>query len=1152
MPNWNRLFKLSTRLTRFAVVILLIGIAAAQFARAGDPAPAAWTGTLSEASGKPVAQAEVELREANSGKRRQAVTDARGGFAFADLAAGEYSLSVRWQGRTVKAAAPLKISAGQALDTGLQLGAGGVELVAHRVAAETAKQATGGEVLSSQQVADLPLNGRDFSQLLLLAAGTMTDTNGAANFTQQFAVNGQRGTTGVFAMDGIDTTDPEMGGSTFSNFNVDAIQEIKASSGVMPAEIGHGAAGFTNIVTKSGADQLHGSVFEFARNSAFDARNFFDRRNIANPERIPYFVRNEFGFTNGGPVVLPGVYDGRHRTFYFGQYQGFRQILGTTQVLSVPTAEERQGLDTTAFAGDTLRVPVNPQMAAVLADYPLPNDPIGAYGVRTFATSAKVLTDTDQFSLRIDHRISDQAAFFARFNFANVTGPLTNPDQTAINPSYAIRFLDHQRNAGMTYTRTSSPNFIWESSLGFIRATPFFPSINSTQPALEFGDGLYEPINSADGSVIGAFGNLLQARQNFTVVHGTHTLKWGWEIRQNRDATVFGTNPNGLYTFGGGPAYSPVEIPSASGRHNIQVGDLLPDSLTGLLTATPFSYTISLASPEAATGDRFNEASLHRQAYNFYIQDDWKAAPRVHVSYGLRYEFDTRFSEPKDRTSGPVFVGPDGQPVRSWDPGVSQQLLVRIEPPYQNDWRGWGPRLAIELRESEHTVWHAGAAITTRLPNLFQEDFSTGAAPFMVQPTLSAKPGVSVPFENAVTHFNLPIPYTPLGQPVFPTSRTTDVLPNTAMNVQRYETDLAAATPGHQLQPLSIYGMMPDFADGYIQSYTAGVDHEWGDVKFSAAYVGTMGVRLPSIVYPNGYTGADANFAPFTSFDSAGDVLGGFGPEALMSSRSHSTYHALQAGVEKTSPRLGLEFQASYTLSKSLDDTSATLGGFLGSSGTLLQASPQNPSNPGAEKGPSTFDTTHVFTISLIEALPFDQITALRPLGRKLTTGWQFLNITTLTSGSPFTVFSGIQQTGVGSTGADRPDQIAQPDFSTRRTVREDYFGRGADNPSFFPIPINLPGGSGPNAGKFGTLGRDTFRGPDFHDLDMSLIKDTPLGKRGNSEAATLEFRAEFFNVFNLVNFGLPSNVVLGSGFGLINKTAGPSRQIQFSLKLNY
>ena len=194
----------------------------------------------------------------------------------------------------------------------------------------------------------------------------------------------------------------------------------------------------------------------------------------------------------------------------------------------------------------------------------------------------------------------------------------------------------------------------------------------------------------------------------------------------------------------------------------------------------------------------------------------------------------------------------------------------------------------------------------------------------------------------------------------------------------------------------------------------------------------------------------------------------------------------------------------------------------------------------------------HVFTVSVIQLLPFDRVGFLQPLGKALTRGWQFLNITTLMSGSPFSVYSGIQQTGVGAGGADRPDLVARPDFSTSRHVRDDYFGRGADNTSFFNIPINLPVGTGPNHGRFGTLGRDTFRGPGFHNFDVALIKDTPFGRRGNSELGTVEFRAEFFNVFNIVNFGLPSNVLRGSGFGIISKTAGTSRQIQFSLKLIY
>ena len=166
--------------------------------------------------------------------------------------------------------------------------------------------------------------------------------------------------------------------------------------------------------------------------------------------------------------------------------------------------------------------------------------------------------------------------------------------------------------------------------------------------------------------------------------------------------------------------------------------------------------------------------------------------------------------------------------------------------------------------------------------------------------------------------------------------------------------------------------------------------------------------------------------------------------------------------------------------------------------------------------------------------------------------GWQLLAIGTALTGLPFTVYSGMQQTGVGSNGSDRPDQIGAPVVSTSRTVREDYFGRGVDNPSFFAIPVHVTGGTGPNQGRFGSLGRNTFRGPGFHNLDAALVKDTPLFSSAGNERDTLQFRGEFFNVFNLVNFGLPANIVSGPGFGEITKTAGSSRQIQFSLKLIY
>jgi hypothetical protein len=1118
----------------FGVMFCLLGVA---FAQPGG----SWKGTLRDQAGRPVSGARIELRGGAAAETR---TGADGSFVFDGLVPGSYTLAVRTASGVAAAAALLEFAAGAARKDSLRLtGDGAVTLVAADAAgAETA----GGEQLSGRQVSALPLNKRDFSQLLLLAAGTRTDTNGAANFTQQFTVNGQRGTATVFSLDGADVTDPEMGGATFSNFNVDAIQEINSSAGVLPASFGHGAAGYTEIASKSGVNDWHGSVFEFVRNAAFDARNFFDRRSVAQPGRIPGFNRHEFGVTNGGALR-------RDRTFYFVQYQGFRQVLGTTQVLPVPTAEERLGRDSTAFPGDVLTVPVDPRMRAVLARYPLPNDSGGPYGARTYAISSKIRTVTDQFSGRVDHTISAKAHLYARFSLNNVDGPLTNPSQTAIDPSFAIPFFDHQRSLAVSYARTVSPNLTWNTTLGYVRSTPNFPTINQTQPALNFADGLYEGFNTPAGSVIGAYGNLFQLRQDVAWTRGAHAWKFGADIRLNRDTTIFGTAPNGAYAFGGGAAYSPVEIRSRSGLHDIHKGDLLPDTLSGFLTATPFSYTVTAAPPLFAQGERMGDSAVRREAYEFYAQDTWKVSPKLAVTYGLRYEVNTRIKEGRLRTSGIVFEDGAGRQVDPATPGAKARFLINNQPPYGMDWNGWGPRVAIDWRVSEHTLWRAGGAIVTLLPNVWQDNSVTGSLPYVVAPLVTAGPGSPVPFQNSPLKLTLPPAYTPAGKPVYPSGNSVDVPANTEMDVLRYERDLAALSGNPQVQPVTVSSMDPHFRNGYIGTYTAGVERKIGDLTASADYVATVGVSLARLEYPNGYSGADPAFAPYTLFDAAGQANGGYGPVTLIASHSHSSFHSLQAALGKSSLRAGLGFQASYTFSKSLDDTSSVLGGFLtGSSGTVLQATPQNPRDRRGEKGPSTFDVTHAFSLSAIQQLPLERAAWLRPLGRRVTGGWQLLGIAAVTSGSPFTVYSGIQQTGLGSNNADRPDQVGTPVLSTSRTIREDYFGLGANNPSLFAIPVGVPGGTGPNRGRFGTLGRNTLRGPAFHNLDVSLVKDTPVGRAANRERAVMEFRAEVFNIFNTVNFGLPANIVTGPGFGVISRTAGPSRQIQLSLKLLY
>jgi hypothetical protein len=1084
-----------------------------------------WSGELRNDKGEPVLNGSIRLIGAHG--EVVANTSDAGAFRFVGLAADKYTLVVVIGGVEHRYPETLELSA-ESLPMVVTVSKSGKVRVVSRTGETTI--GTGGEKLSSQTVSAIPLNKRDFSQLLLLAAGTMTDSNGQTNFTQQFAINGQRGVEATFAMDSADTSDPEMGGAAFSNFNVDAVEEIRSSSGWMPAEIGRGGAGFTNVITRSGAGGFHGSIFEFLRNSALDARNFFDHPTLAEPGRIPPFRRNEFGFTNGGPIVVPHVYDGRGKSFYFIQYQGFRQVLGTSQVFPVPTEAERQGIDTTAYSGDTLTIMPDAKIAAVLARYPLPNNPTGSYGVNTFAGASKVTTNANQFSIRLDQELPKNAHLTARFNFNNLFGPTTNPDQTAIDPSFGVVYMDHQRNGAITYTKTVSPRFAFESGLSLTRTTPQFPTANHTDPAIKFNDGSFEAFNSAGGSVMSAFGNLFQVRQAFTWTTSKHVVKGGGEVRLNRDTTYFGTSPNGEYDFGGGTVYSPVEITSASHTHDVHVGDKLPDTLSAFLTGSAFVYTTAVAPPFISGGAHIGPAAISRNGFAVYLQDTYKISPRFVLDYGVRWEAYTPISERAKRTAS--FLGPDG----------GTQYAVNPQPGYRHQWAEFAPRVQIDWRVAGSLHVHAGGGITTIPPNIWQDNFLTGAVPYVIYPHITATASAPIPYGFQITSAQLPTFYSTSGQQLFADGKTNTTAPNTVLDVERYQNGLAALTPGAQFTPLNLAAISPRFGNGYLQTWTVGAERQFGKLTADAAYVGTASAKLPRISSPNGYSGAGPAFAPYTQFNSANEAIGGYGTEQVIVATAHSSYHALQTSLSGQLPHGGPGVQISYTWSKALDDTSGVAGG-IGGTGAVSNPLPQDPLDNHPEKGPASFDVAHSFTASLAQDLQLEKVDMLQGINRRFTAGWELLSISTISSGLPFTVYSGQQQTEAGLGGVDRPDQIATPDLSTARPNRVDYFGKGLDNGSYFTIPD----------GSFGTLGRDTFRGPAYYDFDFSLIKDTPVGRRSaGGELFDVQFRSEFFNLFNVANFGLPANTIKGAGFGEISKTAGTSRQIQFSVKLLY
>ena len=476
----------------------------------------------------------------------------------------------------------------------------------------------------------------------------------------------------------------------------------------------------------------------------------------------------------------------------------------------------------------------------------------------------------------------------------------------------------------------------------------------------------------------------------------------------------------------------------------------------------------------------------------------------------------------------------------------AQEFGVNPRAGYQTEKNGWGPRVQAIWQVSSKLQAHAGGGITVIPPNIWQDNFLTGSTPFAVMPKLLSAANAPIHYGFQITPAQLPHTYSLTGVDIFAAGGSKSVAPNAAMDVNRYEQDVASLTPGHVVSDLVLNGIDRNFGNGRLYTWTAGLERKFGNLTGDASYVGTAAEKLPRTSYPNAYPGASAAFAPLTQFDSSGNVIGGFGSENEVTATAHSTYHALQTSLSGAMGHGGPGIQASYTWAKSIDDTSGVI---------IAQGAPQNPYDTHPEKGPSTFDIANGFGLSVAQDLHLDGIRFLRPVGKK---GYRRLGAARASPASararPSPSTPACSRPARGQTESTDPTRSPQPHLSTARQERQDYFGEGANNAAdFFSIPIHVAGGTGPNQGRFGTLGRNTFRGPAFYNFDFALIKDTPFGRRkSGAELVNLQFRGEFFNLFNIVTMGLPANILTGSGFGEISKTAGNSRQIQFSLKLIY
>jgi hypothetical protein len=380
-----------------------------------------------------------------------------------------------------------------------------------------------------------------------------------------------------------------------------------------------------------------------------------------------------------------------------------------------------------------------------------------------------------------------------------------------------------------------------------------------------------------------------------------------------------------------GEGWSQALFPAWRGLVQDDTAQHIAHAISALLAGSPFAYTRAVVPSYFSNGKNIGPAADSRSAFEFYAEDSWKATPRIILNYGLRYELYTPISERAKRSSG-VYTPPGG----------GQEFLINPQPRYRSTMNNWGPRFELNYLFSDRFRGHAGAGLTTILPNIWQDNDLTGGLPFVISPRVTAAPGAQVPYGFQISPAQLPRVYTPAGTEIFADGETNDVQPNTLLDVGRLELDIASLCG--QPSPLNVQGISRGFGNAGLGTWTLGLERSLGNVTASVTYVGTTAWKLARISSPNAYPGATARFAQFTEFTAAGVPVGGLGTESVVTPTSHSNYHALQLSAAGPTGHGGPGIQASYTYSKSIDDTSS-VGGTSATStvGAMAQAAPQNP-----------------------------------------------------------------------------------------------------------------------------------------------------------------------------------------------------------------
>lgn len=1058
----------------------------------GDPT-ATILGRVTDPSGSSIAGAQIVVHNNATGIERSTVSTATGDFAVTLLPiSGVYTLSVSSQGFETQRISGIQLQVDQDARFDVSLKIGSIsQTVTAQAEAPVINTDSGsiGQVIENRTILELPLNGRNFAQLATLTASAVVGPpNGSPTGFTTIAVSGGHAGKTEFLLDGITNQEQLFDGIQFTP-SVDAIQEFKVQANSFSAEYGRGAA-VINGTIKAGTNEFHGDIYEFLRNSYLDAKNFFNTGDKAKLEQ------NQFGATLGGPIK-------RNKTFFFLNYEGTRTSRGNSSNTVVPTAAQRTGdFSELLVSGEQLNNPTTGQ--------PLPNnriatsliDPATAFFLKfipdantaqgTFYYNAPFTSNADQGNVRVDHRFSEADSLFARYSINNIDQ--YNPGSF---PEVGGRGISlRTQNAVLDETHIFSPTLINDLRLGYARMyrtdTPQGLGTNYTvQSGL---NGFQETTANFPGFPtlnITGYGSIYGNDYSpLTNPTNTYEIIDSATWIHGAHSIRFGMDLRESRMFSTNAAHSRGNFSFDGGY----TGDGFADFLTGYPSSGSRDF------PRNLFGETIDN-------YHFYVQDDYKLSRRLTLNLGLRYEFNPQPAYFQNQSSW--FDPATGKIAVSLYHGApnltTQQVAKYAYPQFQNYFvtpqqagvpngllfnqhNNWAPRIGFAFRPSEDNKTVIRGG--AGIFYLLQSGNNTVSQPILNLPFIVDE-SISQPVVNGL-----------------PTTRAENLF-------QPFSTNSSFNTP--YLATFDPHNRVP-----YLAEWNFAVQRELiPNMALEVAYVGSKGTHL-ELFYPFNVPTIDPNDQrpyqqrlPFPAFSSG----------SFLANANNSTYHSLQITLEKRYAN-GLSFLASYAWQKSLDGTSNDQNG----------DGADNPFDLHTMKGPSNIDIEHRFVFSYGYALPFGRGktfgTNMPRLLDAFIGGWQLAGITTFQTGLPFTPQLGQSDpANVNYAYARRPDVIGSG------TLRSPSIDRWFNTNDFaVPQPYTI-----------GNAGRNILRGPKFQNWDMSLLKNFSF-----TERRYLQFRAEFFNIFNHPNFGLPNSNIEDQIHGGQITDAFDPRIMQFALKLYF